>query len=88
MPRLDLPLGPLPPPPQPSDQITKKDIVRIGTTVLGLPLYQFSYIDKEGVYEGVMAQDVLMIRPDAVSLGDNDCLCVDYAALGIALKKL
>lgn len=71
-----------------SDIITRKDIVRIGTTVYGLPLYRFSYIDQEGVYEGLMAQDVIKIRLDAVSVGENGCLCVDYAALGLTLKRV
>jgi len=71
-----------------SDIITRKDIVRIGTTISGLPLYRFCNIDQEGVYEGLMAQDVIKIRPDAVSVGENGCLCVDYAALGLTLKRV
>ncbi len=71
-----------------SDIITRKDIVRIGTTFYRLPLYRFCYIDQEGVYEGLMAQDVIKIRPDAVSVGENGYLCVDYAALGLTLRRV
>ena len=71
-----------------SDIITRKDIVRIGTTIYGLPLYRFCYIDQEGVYEGLMAQDVIKIRPDAVSVGENGCLCVDDAALGLKRRAV
>ncbi|MGR3501522.1 tail fiber domain-containing protein [Pseudaestuariivita sp.] len=73
-----------------SDERLKTDIAPTGrTTVHGLPLYQFSYTGIEGhVYEGVMAQDVLKVQPDAVIKGDTGILAVDYAALGIEMKVI
>jgi hypothetical protein len=46
----------------------KEDVRRIGTTVFGLP-YHFKYIGKPETNEGVMAQEVLQVMPDAVSVG-------------------
>lgn len=54
-----------------SDLRLKHDLVRVGTTVYGLPLYDFEYNFKPGTYEGVMAQDVLKVKPEAVSLDDS-----------------
>jgi hypothetical protein len=71
-----------------SDLRLKEDVSRIGTTVFGLPLYTFRYLDREGVYEGVMAQDVLGVWPDAVSVGPEGFYRVNYGKLGIAMRRL
>ena len=81
----DLPLGP---PQPPSDVRLKTDISEVGTTVHGLPLYQFRYLDGTGPFEGVMAQDVLKVRPDAVLTGEDGFYRVDYARLGITMKRV
>lgn len=83
----DLPLGP-PPPPGPSDVRLKTDIDLVGSTVFGLPLYQFRYLDGPDRFEGVMAQDVLKVRPDAVLTRSDGHYLVDYAKLGIAMKRV
>jgi hypothetical protein len=71
-----------------SDLRLKEDISRIGTTVYDLPLYTFRYRHREGTYEGVMAQDVLGVRPDAVSVGPEGFYRVNYGKLGIAMRRL
>jgi hypothetical protein len=71
-----------------SDLRLKKDITRVGTTVLGLPLYTFHYSFKPGLFEGVMAQDVLNIMPEAVSLGPDGYYRVNYEMLGIKMLRL
>ena len=71
-----------------SDIRLKTDIHRIGTTVLGLPLYTFQYRNQPGVYVGVMAQDVLKVEPSAVSVGANGYYMVDYGKLGIAMERI
>ena len=71
-----------------SDIRLKTGIHRIGTTVLGLPLYQFQYRNRAGVYLGVMAQDVLKVEPSAVSMGADGYYMVDYDKLGIAMERL
>jgi hypothetical protein len=71
-----------------SDARAKTDIVRVGATAEGLPLYQFRYIGDARVWEGVMAQDVLAYRPDAVLTGPGGVMLVDYAALGIEMRQV
>ncbi len=71
-----------------SDRRLKTDIHRIGTTVLNLPLYSFEYKDQPGTYVGVMAQDVLKVKPSAVSIGSNGYYMVDYGKLGIVMERV
>jgi hypothetical protein len=73
---------------QPSDVRLKTDISQVGTTVYGLPLFHFRYKTGEERFEGVMAQDVLEVMPDAVSVGSNGFYRVDYARLGIAMTRV
>jgi len=82
------PLGPPPPPPQPSDVRLKADIESVGATAHGLPLYHFRYLDGPERYEGVMAQDVLKVAPDAVIVGEDGYYRVDYTKLGIAMRRV
>ena len=72
----------------PSDLRLKTDIRRIGTAAGGLPLYTFRYIGEAGLYEGVMAQDVLGVMPDAVSVAEDGTYRVDYGMLGIPFRRL
>jgi hypothetical protein len=71
-----------------SDRRVKEGISRIGTTVLGLPLYRFSYVGLDGVFEGVMAQDVMEVLPEAVAEGPGGILRVNYEKLGIAMRRV
>jgi hypothetical protein len=72
-----------------SDIRLKADIHRVGTTVFGLPLYQFEYRNKLGPhYIGVMAQDVLKVKPEAVSIGADGFYRVNYDMLGISMLKV
>ena len=86
--RRPAPMGPPPPPPPaPSDVRLKTSVERIGTAKHGLPLYSFSYRDHEGVYEGVLAQDVLKVMPAAVVVGDDGYYQVKYDMLGIEFRR-
>ena len=71
-----------------SDARLKTDITRVGATPGGLPLYQFRYIGQSTVYEGVMAQDVLSFRPDAVVTGAFGYMLVDYDKLGLTMRVI
>lgn len=71
-----------------SDIRAKSHILRIGTTVLGLPLYSFEYRARPGTYIGVMAQDVLKVQPSAVSVGNDGFYRVDYSQLGIEMLRV
>ena len=74
--------------PQPSDIRLKTDIHPVGTTADGLTLYQFRYIGLPMVYEGVMAQEVLSVRPDAVIIAPGGYMAVDYGKLGLTMKRV
>ena len=63
-----------------SDRRLKRNIKRLGKSVGGLPLYTFRYIWGGPEQVGVMAQDVLKTRPDAV-LKIGGYYAVNYGAL-------
>jgi hypothetical protein len=64
-----------------SDRRLKRNIVRVGTHALGIGLYEFSYIGSTARHTGVMAQDVLTVRPQAVITGPDGFYRVDYGAI-------
>ena len=61
-----------------SDSRLKEDIKRIGTTPGGYPWYSYTFL---GLIpeQGVLAQDLLTLLPDAVSLHPNGFYMVDYS---------
>ena len=71
----------------PSDVRLKENIELIGKSPNGLNIYNFNYIGKEGLYQGVMAQDLLgTAYESAVILGET--YKVDYSKLDVTFKKL
>jgi len=71
-----------------SDARLKRDIGLIGRLDNGLGLYSYRYLWSDTVYVGVMAQEVALIRPDAVVHGLDGYLRVDYSRLGLSLMTL
>lgn len=72
-----------------SDIRLKRDIVLIGRLDDGLGLYRYRYLWSNTVYVGVMAQEVALIRPDAIVRDAlDDYLKVDYGRLGVKLITL
>lgn len=49
-----------------SDIRVKENVERVGTLHNGLPIYAYNYVDGGLRHVGVMAQDVELVRPDAV----------------------
>ena len=74
--------------PKPSDIRLKTDIEKVGVSANGLPVYTFRYIGGDAVYRGVMAQDVLKMLPEAVSIMQNGYLAVRYDMLGMEMTRL
>jgi len=73
----------------PSDRRLKRDVTLVGRLDNGLGLYRFRYLWSDTVYVGVMAQEVALIRPDAVVHDAlDDYLRVDYARLGLRMMTL
>jgi hypothetical protein len=71
-----------------SDRRLKADIVRVGMLRLGIPLFSFRYFWSDDVYVGVMAQDVLPVRPDAITTDASGFMQVDYGRLGTRMMTL
>jgi hypothetical protein len=72
----------------PSDLRLKENVIRIGTTRRGLPFYTFNYVGRPERYAGVIAQDVLSIMPEAVSIADDGFYRVDYRRLQMRRLRL
>jgi hypothetical protein len=73
--------------PTPPDVRLKTDIEQLGTTVYGLPLYHFRYKTCTERFDGVMAQDVPGVMPDAVVVGEDGSYRVKYGQLGIRMTR-
>ena len=69
----------------PSDRRLKRDVAAVGRLDNGLALYSFRYLDSDGVYVGVMAQEVLQVAPEAVSVGCDGFMRVHYDRIGFQL---
>ena len=73
-----------------SDRKIKENIVEVGVDQrTALTLYEFNYIgDTERRFRGVMADEVELVYPDAVTNTDLGFKAVDYGALGIEFKEV
>jgi hypothetical protein len=71
-----------------SDIRLKTDIARVGIAANGLPLYNFRYFWSDDVYQGVMAQDVLKVFPEAVSTMPGGYMAVRYDMLGMRMTRV
>jgi hypothetical protein len=73
-----------------SDRRLKSNVVRIGDHSLGIGLYLFDYTNDchfpqgLGRQFGVMADEVALVLPAAVSVGPDGYQRVDYNMLGIS----
>ena len=69
-----------------SDIRLKRDVALVGRLDNGLGLYRYRYLWSDTVYVGVMAQEVALLRPDAIVRSPRDpYLRVDCARLGLKL---
>jgi hypothetical protein len=71
-----------------SDIRLKQDVVRVGTNHLGLGVYQYRYKGLGGVWEGVMAHEVEVMRPSAIKTLPYGYKAVNYAKLGLEMKRV
>jgi len=67
-----------------SDVRLKEDIKLVGKSPSNIDIYEFKYKGKEGVYQGVMAQEV----PWATIVHNSGYLMVDYSKVDVEFKKL
>ena len=74
-----------------SDIRLKENIELVDYSNKGLPIYRFDYINKdygEGRFEGVMAQDLIDINPEAIIFDKSGYYMVDYSKLDVNFKKI
>ena len=64
-----------------SDKRLKKNIHKVGETSDGLNIYQYRYLNDEGPYIGVLAQEVAEKRPDALGPEIAGYMTVNYDKL-------
>ncbi len=67
-----------------SDIRLKEDIQLVGKSPTGINIYRFKYKYTDGMYEGVMAQEV----PQAREMTDTGFYIVDYSKLDVDFRRL
>jgi hypothetical protein len=73
--------------PPPSDMRLKTEVVKLGEHASGISLYLYRYDRSvrdalpEGLFFGVMAQELASVLPEAVVADDAGYLSVDYELL-------
>lgn len=72
---------------QASDIRLKTDIQWMGMQD-GHAVYSWRYTDRPGVWQGVMAQELLSRWPDAVVARHDGMLAVDYTRLPVPFRRL
>ena len=70
-----------------SDIALKHDISLLGHLDNGIGFYRFSYNGSDKAYVGVMAQEVQVVAPDAVTRGHDGYLRVFYDKLGLQFQS-
>ncbi len=71
-----------------SDRRLKRDIVKVSELEGGIGLYRYHYVWGGPEYVGVMAQELLAKKPDAVLIGSDGFYRVDYGKLGTHLMTM
>jgi hypothetical protein len=69
-----------------SDIRLKHDVVLLGRLSNGIGIYRFVYNGDERKYVGVIAQDVMRIKPSAVTRGRDGYLRVRYEQIGVKFQ--
>jgi len=71
-----------------SDVRMKEKIQRMGTSPSGIPIYEFNYIGDNNRYSGVMAQDLIEMNIDAVSMDDSGFYTVNYNNIDVDMHLI
>lgn len=71
-----------------SDIRLKENIVKIGSSLLGINIYEWNYINKEGRFRGVIAQELIGTNfENSLSIKDG-FYWVDYTNLDVKFEKI
>lgn len=71
----------------PSDRKLKENIKKIGKSMSGLGIYTFNYIGQAKKYIGTMADEVLKIKPEAVTIRDG-FMAVRYDLIDVNFEEI
>jgi len=71
-----------------SDVRLKENIERTGISKSGIPTYEFNYIGGTNRYSGAMAQDLLAMNSDAVSLDASGYYKVNYNDIDVDMHLI
>lgn len=74
--------------PMASDARLKENIVKVGVSNDGWNIYQWNYIGESDRYEGVIAQEIAKIMPEAVTTMENGFLGVHYDLLDVDMRHV
>lgn len=70
-----------------SDVRAKENIVPIGRQN-GMTIYEFSYNGDKARWQGVMAQEIPLSKAEALHIGEDGVLRVNYDKLGLQMKRV
>lgn len=74
---------------QKSDITFKENINLVGQSPFGINIYQFNYIGEEGLYEGVIAQELIGTNYESsLTIDSNGKYLVDYNKIDVEFKKI
>ncbi len=71
-----------------SDIRLKEKIEKTGASASGIPIYEFNYIGSNDRYSGAMAQDLLEINPDAVTMDTSGYYKVNYNNIDVDMRLI
>ena len=71
-----------------SDIRAKEKIEKTGVSPSGIPIYEFNYIGSEARYSGAMAQDLLKMGVDAVSMHEDGYYRVNYNNIDVDMRQI
>jgi hypothetical protein len=70
-----------------SDRRLKENIKKIGESISGLGIYTFNYIGEVTKYIGTMADEVLKVKPEAVTIRDG-YMHVKYGLIDVNFEEI
>ena len=71
-----------------SDRKLKENIHLVAKSNSGIPVYHFNYKGDKTKYQGVMAQDLEENNSEAIHIGQDGTLFVDYKKIDVEFKKI
>ena len=70
-----------------SDKRLKYDIVPIGISPSGINIYEFGFEPVGPRYQGVLAQEIMELYPDAIILNNDGYYAVIYDKIDVDFKR-